>query len=111
MAQLAGATRAVSDAVFLSGLSTGSLAQKRLKGFPARSFAAKECRKYRGNVRALRVVAVISKAPQPEAEVVPVSLEDSMKVASFFLVQFSSSKKETSSCLFQFIALRSCVKL
>jgi hypothetical protein len=87
MAQLAGATCAVSDAVFLSGLSTASFAQKRLKGFPARPYAGKECRRHRGNAHALRVEAVISKAPRP-AEVVPVSPEDSMKVASFFLIHF-----------------------
>lgn len=72
MAQLAGAARAVSDyTVFLSGRP--SLAQRRLKGLPP----ARSCS--RANARALRVQAVVSKAPPAEAEVAPVLPEDSIK--------------------------------
>lgn len=85
---MAGATRAVVDAAFLSGLGTASLAQRRVKGFPARSYAKNEWRRCRGNARALRVEAVISKPPQVEAEVVPVSPEDSIKVDFSFLPPF-----------------------
>ncbi|KAJ4806744.1 Pyruvate kinase [Rhynchospora pubera] len=81
MAQVAGATRAIASTPFLSGQSSTS---GGLKGFPARSYAEKEWRRCRANGRALRVQAVISKPPPAEAEVVPVSPEDSMKVEESF---------------------------
>lgn len=73
----------VADTAFLSGLSTASVAQRRgvgsLKKFPARSYAEKGWRRCRGNARASRVEAVISKPPPAETETVPVSPEDSIK--------------------------------
>lgn len=84
----------VADTAFLSGLSTASVAQRRgvgsLKKFSARSYAEKGWRRCRGNARALRVEAVISKPPPAETEVVPVSPEDSIKVA-YLLIFFSVS--------------------